>query len=797
MAQPSDLRSFVPGQSDLTLAQIFSPPSMSSRSEEPSFEQFLRGGRQSSPATPQQTQPQASAPAAGADPLSTFGTDPAAAGAAPPSVDDLLAAFGEPPPAASPAQNRVVQPGDELEIGGQGAGFKARFRAGLGRNLQEQASLFEKSFGTGNVKIKENKIFFRRPGEKRFKAVEPDELGFWSDLISDLVADNSGALVEGGISAISEATGATAGTILGGPAGTVRGYLVGASGGGFAGAMARQGLVADAGGKVDPSISLLNEGLTGAALNVGALGVGAALKEAGKGAISLIKSAYLESPLGRIKALAKINAALEGMAQEYRVGEKGVVGQAIKTASERERTRLNTQVQLSRDVVLKRAGEQKFSADTTLAYLKETLEKQGIEFDKDGSALYHEPVEGQQFLAFRPSEVPTGLVTPTGDQLLRTQVERIPGQLPDRPSFDPAKPFGAQQGRSLMQVMVNDYNRLLSDTHSGGVPARDLFNYASFYGDAGDFQKEFGTKVTTQYRKLGHEAAVDRDRMVGQVLGNSPAGDYFRQAYAEYTGKTDQLRQFEKIVKKAEAAGGLGLVTDAVIQHGKPQKIQQFKALFGDETSVDPELGDSVWKAVKGDWMMSTIKKSTDPSTGILDGKQLLKMLRSYGDETLREVLAPDELTAMRKLAVKSQQIFKSDIAGAEDYTKFVAELPFVSRAGWFLKSKILWQLTKWNAKAADKLLDDQFMDEARKAATPEAREELLKTIQAYRSLHDRAVKVKLKDGREAYRDLPSAAAQGGAAAAGAAMLRDETRSQPPAGFSGADFQPVLPAEQQ
>jgi len=794
MPQPTDLRNPIPGQSDMTMNQIFGAAPTNPAAGMNTGD-FLSPGRApaSAPMQPTpmpNTSPQPS-PSPSGDPLAAFGdtgTDPASDPFA--VFDQAGQADPNPAPNTSPVE---PAPGDP------GAGFMARLRAGLGRTPKEQASLFEQSFGKENVKIRSGKIYFRKEAGGRFQSVEPEDLGFFADLFSDL-ADNSGAILEAGAAVPFEAAGALAGAAggaAGGPPGVgygaAAGVMTGAALGGVAGADLRAQAIQSAGGTLDPEVSLNQERLYGATGNVVGMGAGAVLKMGAQKVVGVLEWAAKEAPINRIKAIAEIKNAFTDLSARYRPSNRAVtasdVTDRVVGAAEHERNILNTQVELSRETVIERAGEQKFEMRRTMGTLKEMIEEQGGTFEKDGTARLSGSQPDQTFRY--PTEVqrPSSLVDAQGQPLIVTETKTASFTIPGDPIPEPLKPFGITEGGPLLDRLVSDYNRLLTEGKAGGVSAKDLYDVTSFYQDSSGFEKTFGTRATTVARKIGYAAATDRDLVAAAALRGHPQEQLLTRAFNEYYQRTDALKKIEKTIRTQQNPE---LVAQAIVRPKRAQDIRDFKRLFGDGKSWDSAEGP-VWNTVKSHWIDSLVQSHTDEATGLINAPALLKKMKGYGDETLREVFEPGELGEMRKLALQASKIQTSDLkkrAGFANFGQSIASLAVYKNLLPINQARVLWNLTRSQPQAADYLMDEGFMQMVRSAPSGSARTGLAKMVSEYRSLYDTAILRTTAGGKKAYVNLPKAGAAATARNLPGAMSRDEDRTSTMTGASsdGADY---------
>jgi len=100
--------------------------------------------------------------------------------------------------------------------------FVTRLQAGLAANDTEKEGFLKKKYGDENVRNKDGKLFYRKPGEKAFKKLDPDTF----ELISDIIPDFARELVTEAALLPSEIAGGIAGSAV--PvAGTTAGVVAG------------------------------------------------------------------------------------------------------------------------------------------------------------------------------------------------------------------------------------------------------------------------------------------------------------------------------------------------------------------------------------------------------------------------------------------------------------------------------------------------------------------------------------------------------------------------------------------
>lgn len=173
-------------------------------------------------------------------------TPPAAdTGAPAPDQNAIDALFGGPASASASApeaptdapQPNAPQPGDQFASENSGFGpagdmimaqvnqfrdLTTRFQAGLAANDNEVMGLLKKKFGDENVRWKDDKAWYRQPGEKQFRPLDPKAFEIFSDLIPDMsrgfVQEAVALPAELGGGAIGGPVGATVGRVASVPA---------------------------------------------------------------------------------------------------------------------------------------------------------------------------------------------------------------------------------------------------------------------------------------------------------------------------------------------------------------------------------------------------------------------------------------------------------------------------------------------------------------------------------------------------------------------------------------------------
>lgn len=752
MAQPSDVVNPIPGQSQMTLGQMFSPPQRT-----PAMAQALPQPSFPSP------QPNPSPEPSQEDLLNQLG----------PSQDqtqeDLLNQLGPDPDLANAVEQRQGFGG----VGDYARNLKDRALAGLGRSPSEAASILKSKYGAENVKLTgKGQIAVRPPGGK-FITLESDKLGFFADLLGDL-ADFSGAVIEGAAAIPYEAAGAVGGAAIGAPTGlgavgtTGAGLAAGAFAGGMAGQDLRQRAIVAAGGQLDPG-SPIRDDLTSGAINVSVLGAGTIVKGLLQGSINTYRTLKALDPEKRIQSLANVRNDLMAIADNYIPNKvTGEISHAtadeadagIRSATQTLRNRLNNQVAINERGVIEGAADRKFSVQNTLDKMREVLLKHGATQESDGTLKIAGKLNDTEMPYLQTTTKDTGILNPAepGKNFTRQETRLATATLPGAAVREPVHPLGIVEGQGLMSKLTDDYNRLYQEQKSGGLSAQEMFNSTRFYWDSSGFQKMFGDRATTVMRGIGEAASKDRDQMAAQVLGETDSGKGFTKAFAEYTEKTDALRDFETMVAKQDNAP---IVAEAIIKPKKAEDVRKFKELFGSDPLSSDGKSPSAWANVKSYFVNKLINDNVDPSTGILNSKKLLNTMKNYGDDVLGEVFQKGEIGKMREIAVKANKIHVSDLMKPEQYQGFMQNViaaPMILSMPARVAARVIWDLSKRVPQAADRLLDDGFLRFARELPA-EKRSWLADVASEYQSFYDAARRRKMSNGKTILYDPPTSPA--------------------------------------
>jgi len=753
MVLPQDLTNPIPGRQALTLGQMFSPPARQASQTLGSFLSPMAPASQPSP----QPSPQPSG-----DTLDALGPDPGAD-----HIEEMLSLLGPDPGVGA---DGVVTPAiagedpnaDQFVDNGRGASLMERFKSGLGITQAERMSTLKTTFGEKNVKEDPNtgQIGFRKEGEKKFTYVSPGQLGIFSKLLGG-IADNSGIAVQAATAIPFEVAGSAAGLAAGG-VGLPLGLAAGAFAGGVAGETQRQTLLQSAGGRLDPEVDTGSEALASGAANVAGLGVGAALSRGAAYGLGVIREAFKDFPLNRIRAVAKLQSGLEEFANDHKIDgvipTAGEAGARIEGASARERKILNGKIAMLKDTIIQADPDRLFPMSNTMQEMRNVLIEQGVKFDESGMAVVSGRLQDVELQVLNPRERVSSIVDESGAPLTSTALERGTITIPGEEVKPPIAPFGAAGGESVIQKIAKHYNDIFKENAAGGLKPDEVFRYTQLMQDFGDYahigpnlNPGLASKLNRSFRKVGEAASSDRDIMAATALQGRPEQEMFTRAYTEYTTRIDPLRGLEKIIDQKESNE---MLTKAIILPNNSERIRKFKQIVGDDKEWNSITGP-VWKSVKGQWIQNLIESSSSPSTGIIDGNALLTGMQKLGKETLDEVLSKEEQGGIRKIALMMNKIKTSDLIRPEERTAELGKLPFFSQLLPTTKANILWRLFKSDAKAADYMLEEGFMKQYRDAA-PLLRREILETMTEFERLRAGARLVSKKN-KFWYIDKPNA----------------------------------------
>lgn len=768
-AQPADL----PGQP--TLDSIFSPPGQATMPGQQTLGQYFAGAGATVPGIPTGQQPQQPMPAPQPNAPTPGGPQRSPADA----LDQFGSAFqGPPPDQGGQPQQPQEDPLDQFAGAFTGIAYQPkkgevyddsaplswgeewpRIKASLGRSPREVASVLSDTYGEGNVRINKDKVYFRKPGEAKFRALDPKQFEFFGDLIADM----AGNMVEAAGAAPYEylgGLGARASASTGTPMG-VAGAMASGSAGFYYGAKAglnlREYALGKAGGQIDPTLNEDDEFKKSLMTNVATAGVG---KVVGDG-IGKIAGALAESPIMRLKTIAKVQSVLEDMANAYRIGRSTTpegTGQEITNVVRAERARLNMIAKEAREPVVTAAGDQKFSAGQTLAQLRNVIRNEGGTIDKNGVAKIAGEMESTKVPIERQYDRMSPVLGPDGKPMITQELRNETVTIPGGPVPAPISPMGTKEGKGELQEIVDMYNDLMTaQRSSGGVDAATLFKIASDTGERGEYGTyTVGGKTTTQAAKkltqpwqaINSGAIADRDAAAMTVLpADSMELAQYKMGMKRYAARIEPLKKLEEMVNKAADDGSLPTLANSIIHPERPQAIRDFKAMLGTSPTNDIRP-DATWETVRGSWL-STLMNSPavkDPTSGLMSGKRLMSTLDRYGEDVLKEVF-PGGLGDMRRLALKLDSVYKQDLKPSAMTQAFIEAEPVIDK---LISSRsianFLWGITHQRAELADALLNDGFMKMYRDAA-PQNRAKLMKAMDMYQEMYDQSFRTNLAKG--------------------------------------------------
>ncbi len=150
--------------------------------------------------------------------------------AVPQTAEDLLNQVGSaeplaPPEGVAPAQDEFApEPGFVQANVDQFRNFTTRLQAGLAANDTEKINFMKRKFGEENVRLKDDKLYFRKNGEKTFRKLDPNTLELINDLIPDFAreivteaamipGEVTGGFVGAGAAGVGAFPGAVAGRV--------------------------------------------------------------------------------------------------------------------------------------------------------------------------------------------------------------------------------------------------------------------------------------------------------------------------------------------------------------------------------------------------------------------------------------------------------------------------------------------------------------------------------------------------------------------------------------------------------
>lgn len=589
-------------------------------------------------------------------------------------VDQLLADFGGGEEAAPPPDEFAPEPTplqaniDQLNP----ENFITRLQAGLAANDTQKAAFLKQKYGEENVRIKGEKLYYRKPGEKAFKKLDPDAF----ELISDILPDFAREIVTEAALLPGEILGGMAGSaipVLGTAAGAVTGRVATIP---YATSVADD-VARRAGLPDDPNRNIPLE-------NTLAMGVESLLPFAGKVVGKTIAkripgaAAYKESKALAERELVALSkgskevvdaaAALERegintplMLQQIQPDSPKVKALADSVADsgqfinkQREFAEgYGSQLESNLMEIARRGGHGPVAPEklaSTITNAVESLDKaEGQAIGKfRAKAIANLKNQKQQLppevsnevlgimkeLGFTPHRVKSSSVTRPGSMgglaergfRVKNTVERVEW----RPPKDLSPIIGRHalddgQTRAVVNVL-NEYGQLISR----GNEAR-LTDVERLIKRMGPLNKKLGNSgLSGKWGKLTGDLRQHRRDIIGNSLGDDFEKQTFNNVMDEFSLLRQNTDQLSSVLR--------GDVTAKTVVNGffkGKENLANIRALKSITGKDSPE-----WGALKTEFMDQLMRKhASDGPTGFNSKAFLDDLEKNYGSDFIREVL--------------------------------------------------------------------------------------------------------------------------------------------------------------
>lgn len=604
-----------------------------------------------------------------------------------------------------------------------------RFKAGAALTDEGALSVWKKKYGDENVKVKDKAIWFRRQKGEKFRKVDPETF----ELVGDTLLDGSGPIIEGAVSVALEAAGimplAAATWASGGSAAPVTipaaaGVMAGA---GAAGVAARDQVAKWMG--VEEATNLRNEMALSAGLNVAVPALGWVAKKGFSKLGTAISNVMESLPENRKKLLAEVRVDFDDWVNSISTGAKDTLktaGNKIGTAVESVKKSLDDKVSLVYDKVEDLASERGLDhapVENTLQTLKSVLEDNFIKFapaDKGGWAVRPGDEVAEGLATAGRGEMEAALDMFGGKAVAEEQGQAVNAAMAESGRAQAA--FGSLRGGPTADKLIQMYNSLLGAQKSrGGIPREQL--YKTLDGVRAELDK-FKDIVRTEGEerdliRVASALSGDRDNFFKQALEGSGTSEekLWRQHFDEYSGKIEDVLQFNTLFAKKESAEQFA---KALVQPNNSERIKNLKSVL-----VDPKQ----WDNFRGAWLNTFLDGVTDPNSGVLLTAQILPALKHLGKETVDELMTVPEQAALRKLVAKGNKIAFRDLLDQETKAGVMDLLPLLP-VQQYMPARIggIWKLFQGKKETTDFLINEGLIQKAKMAKTKVERNAWLET---------------------------------------------------------------------
>lgn len=620
-------------------------------------------------------------------------------------------------------QNTQAAPESQPQLGGfsGGAPLDTQRDMSVGMTTDEKAKILAMKYGAGNVRVQDDEIYFRNPGQQAFQKASASTMDVVHSILSgDLqgAADAGQSMLASHAEGLGQMGGNTAAMMAGGtlggigagllagpeamPLGARAGMAAGAGIESYLSSQSRQSAIDDIlNQKSDPKLATENathEASLSALLSAGGDFVMGSINKLSKGA----QMAIDDYPLNKAKSMVLLKKEIDDAAESF--GARGAYesGNALQGAIEIRKKNIGQLYIGKYDQIVEDAADQtgeKVPVDTVLAKMKDILQKQNVQFQGD-VPISAPGIKIPRSMSIDPA-FETGHIT--FDELMQSISPQQSAQIRQNMGmssvgnqvenlFQAGPYFGSETGKQSVEQIINDYQRLLTaNQNDGGLKVSEFRKWEQLYGARGNYDPDkkiiggaFSGAEQAVARQIDEAFSQDKVPFYQKMLGDSsPEGQSFLMDSYRYQTEKDAIKRLQTTLGKGDV--GPEIILNKALTTNDPQVIRDLKGLFG---TTDPELIGNL----RGSMLKKAIADNTDLN-GMVNLPGISRSFKDYNPMVVGELFSKPELRKVTSLMDRADQMISSD---------FKPDKPGVADTLGSLVG-VLWNSAKLDVPAAAK----------------------------------------------------------------------------------------------
>lgn len=655
-----------------------------------------------------------------------------------------------------PVQEPSSVMGVNTDIPQQFKDFTTRLRANLAADPESVKLTLEKSLGKENVKVKNDKLYFKHPDEKSYRELDPATFEVVNDLFADFAKE--------GIQAMGAAAGGAAGS-AGGPAGAFAGTALGAAAGTEAARLAGSGMgVVEANPQSVPErlATDLQEGALFAATEGIFKNLGARFADR-RARLAGIRQLEEVAPIDSLREGVKTN--LKTLQDLHNLGlTKTIEGTNIEVPAHQLVPFLPKVENVAKSVAAEKAFQQaqkeaaeNFSATTmslveeaagiTKGRLSEIL-KTGVPISKGTNSaeiagLFNSVrrEEGKVIGEFRDLAKSTAKKTPLPSPATADTVNNVMRDLGVRmqqgkliwPDEDALAQTLGTDSKAFIGGLKSDLEMLNNKMIKGGMTIDELVGQSQILGAKNEGARKIGGLYKSAIGRISSSLREDARNAMPLVLDPEDAVNY-AASMKRFASVSDSMKQLEGYLQDDV---GMSVFARGLVNKGK-EGLASLRAAKEFLLQENPAM----YNDLIGQYMEELALKHRDPSKiGGFNASGMRKELAGLGSEYLDE-LFPAKGAVNKSLVLRSfdlsNQIERS-IIGAPDSTVVKDARKLVGGLSEFTSAKInaVYALMQFGTKDSRllKLLSREGVESFLQETPKKNRESMRQTLNAILSL--------------------------------------------------------------